>query len=101
VSLQSCLDEQLEKIITTREYHKSSILIPEIGFHVSPDRKKAIAKKLKGGGSERFMPSGFGTGYTLYGKHVRTSRFGAKVASAALKKFFDVKTLYVDKFDAD
>lgn len=69
--------------------------VPGIPFSVTPEQKVKISKKLRAGQTHSFMPSGFGTGYTLSPKSDRYSTPDAK-----LKKFFGVG-VWVSTFDAD
>ena len=77
------------------------IQVPELGFYISKEKQEKMSKLLKAGKSTSLTPSGFGIGYQLIGRRVRTTQWGPKVASDVLKKFFKVTTLYIDTMDCD
>lgn len=97
VDLNEVLKDQLERIAKQRDYFKTAIKIPEIGFTISPDGLAKLKGDLKRIGYRRFMPSGFGTGYTI---SIKKLRFGNRV-SKELEEFIGISPLYVETFDAD
>jgi len=70
--------------------------VPTLPFSVTPEQKQGITSQLLSGVSYSFMPSGFGTGYTLHAQRLYMAE-----RSPALQKFFDVPCVYVSTFDAD
>lgn len=88
---------QLARIAKSREFFKSSVTIPQIGFAVSPDGLDKLKQTLKGKGHQTFTPSGFGTGYILSGKPLR---HGTR-ATPALEKFVGISPIYVQSMDCD
>lgn len=97
VNLKEMLDEQLQRIAASREYFNTAIIVPEIGFSVSPANLEKLKMTFKNAGYHSFHPSGFGVGYTVSAKPLR---FGKK-ASKELMDFFGVAPLYIATFDAD
>lgn len=86
-----------ERVPEARAQLDRSERVPGIPFEVTPERKAAVTEALRGSGRYKFMPSGFGTGYTLTTK---ATRYGAP-APRELEQFFGLAPLYVEKFDAD
>lgn len=86
-----------ERIKQRREYYTSAISIPQIGHTVSPAGKVALIEEIRKIGFRNFMPSGFGTGYTISTKQVRFSNR----AKPELEAFIGITPLYVSTFDAD
>lgn len=97
VIIENVMREQVKRVADRREYYKSAIVVPQIGFTVSPEGKVALIADIKKIGFRNFMPSGFGTGYTISTKHVRFSNR----AKPELEEFIGVSPLYVSTFDAD
>ncbi len=96
--LNEIITDQLERIKLAISNHAEAIEVPGIPFTVSPSRYAALKKSLKAkGGRADFMPSGFGSGYTITNRSVA----GSKRASAETEKFFEISPLFISKFDAD
>jgi hypothetical protein len=75
-----------------------STSVPGIPFSVTPETRTKVSKTLLSGQPYNFMPSGFGTGYTIWTKR----QLYAKRAPAEMMEFFGIKKqLYITKFDAD
>jgi hypothetical protein len=91
------IDEQMERIAKSRDFAKTAVRIPQIGFTVSPDLLARLKETFKRKGYHAFHPSGFGTGYTVSGKKLRFSNR----ASKEMEDFFGVAPLYIETFDAD
>ena len=79
------------------EYLKKTVVMPVLGFHITPDRKSKLTERFKKGGSETFTPGGMGTGHILSGKKLRY----CKLAPKELSDFFGYSPLYHSTFDAD
>lgn len=97
VNIELVIKEQVKRVIDRREYYKSAIQVPQIGFTVSPEGKVALINDIKRKGFRNFMPSGFGTGYII---SVKPVRFSTR-AKPELEEFIGVSPLYVGTFDAD
>jgi hypothetical protein len=63
--------EQIARVAKSREYVLSSVLVPGLGYSVTPERKAKCIADLKAGRSISFTPSGFGTGYRLSVRQAR------------------------------
>lgn len=85
------------KIPQARARIDKSEHVPGLPFMVTAEDKERITKTLKRGEPHRFMPSGFGTGYTLSRRGTSWSRPAGK----ELERFFGVHPLHVETFDAD
>ena len=97
VVIEEVMREQCKRIADRRAYYTSAITVPQIGFTVSPDGKTALIEDIRKIGFRNFMPSGFGTGYTISTKQVRYSNR----AKPELEEFIGMSPLYVSTFDAD
>lgn len=86
-----------ERIPAVRERLAKSEQVPDLPFTVTPEHREQIVATLQNGRSHRFVPSGFGTGYTLTANRSRWARPGSK----ALAEFFGLRSIYVETFDAD
>jgi hypothetical protein len=91
------LAAQIERIEKSIEFHKSSVVVPTLGFELSPARYEEAKQNLANGKSFDLMPSGFGVGYSF------SSRSGnfSKRADAEIEKFFGVEPLYFETQDCD
>jgi hypothetical protein len=96
-SLNAIVKEQIQRVAERLKYYETALEVPTIPFTISPSRKEDLIKQLRTRGSISFMPSGFGTGYTITTRWVRDSR----PANKKLEAFFGVGSLYVSTFDAD
>ena len=95
--LETDLKDLLKQVEKTREFHKTSLSVPGIGFTVSPDRKAGFATEFKKRGYVQFTPSGFGTGHTFTSK--RASH--GQRATPAQEEFFGVSPLWHHTMDCD
>lgn len=85
------------KIPEARERLDHSENVPGIPFMVTAERKAEVISRIQSGQAYTFMPSGFGTGYTLSGHQDAYS----KRADKETERFFGVSPIYVNTFDAD
>jgi hypothetical protein len=90
--------DHIERIKKQREYAKTAISVPQIGFTISPDRKEKDIAQLKAGKYVQFIPSGFGTGYTITRKPMYSY---SKRAAKPLEDFYGVSPLYISTMDCD
>jgi hypothetical protein len=97
VDIEAVVAEQIARVAKSREYYKTAIKVPDVGFTTSPDGMVKLQRQLITSGYVHFHPSGFGTGYTV----TRAPRYGARRAKPELEKFFNLSPLYVETFDAD
>lgn len=97
--MREVINEQCKRVADRREYYKSAINIPQIGFTTSPAGKLALIEDLKRNGRRNFMPSGFGTGYTISTSTKRL--WNASRATPELETFIGISPLFVSTFDAD
>lgn len=91
--------KQLVKIGERREYHKTAVKIPDVGYTTSPEGVEKLKAQMKKVGNVSFHPSGFGTGYRVTKKTLQ--RYGVRRAKPELETFFGVSPLWVESFDAD
>jgi len=96
-SVTEKINEQIERIKTSRQRLAQSESIPGLPFLVTPETKASITAKLSSGKSHSFMPSGFGTGYRI---SKRGGRW-AKRCSSETEKFFGVSPLFYETMDCD
>lgn len=85
-----------ERIPEARERLARSEAVPTIPFTVTPEVKQRITEELLAGRRHSFVPSGFGTGYTLTAHREPYSKPNAELAL-----FFGVAEVWVSEFDAD
>lgn len=90
--------EQIARINAARAFDQVAIDVPTIPFRVSPDRADQLKQQVKRHGHVTFVPSGFGTGYTVSKKH---GGHGCTRAKPELEKFLGHSPLFVTMFDAD
>ncbi len=101
-SFEEAVEGQLVRVnehLARVESEGGKVSIPGIGFFITQKRKTDLTAQLKAKGHISLHPAGMGTGYFL-----TTRKNGdpyCRPATSELKKFFDVKTLYVNTFDAD
>lgn len=101
VDLDAMVKEQLGRIEERRTYLASSIQVPVVKYRIQPEDVARYRSQLKKRGVISFMPSGFGTGYTITTKPVRKLRHGEKRATPELEMFFGVSPLYISTMDCD
>ena len=90
------LESQILRCWEKIEHLKKTVVMPVLGFHITPERKEELTEKFKKGGSEQFVPGGMGTGHILSGLKIQ---FG-EPAPKEICDFFGVK-LYHQTFDYD
>jgi len=90
--------DQIANVARSREYLKTAITVPVIGFTVSPARLEMIKADLKKDRPVIFTPSGFGTGYTITRK--KHAHY-AERAKSELEKSFGFEPLFITRMDCD
>lgn len=90
--------DHLVRIEKSRDYQKTAISVPQIGFTVSPKTRVEYTQRLKTQGHISFTPSGFGTGYTISTKKLYSY---STAASKELVDFWGVGPLWVSTMDCD
>lgn len=88
----------LTQVEKTREFHKTSLTVPGIGFSVSPERKAGFPAEFKKHQQVRFHPSGFGTGHCF---SIKKFYSYAERATPAQEEFFGVSPLWHSTMDCD
>jgi hypothetical protein len=99
IDIRVVLELQLKRVAERREYSKTAISIPDVGYTTSPEGLVRLKQHLKTKGWVSFYPSGFGTGYVVTRKTPR--QFGVRRAKPELEKFFEMSPLYVESVDCD
>jgi hypothetical protein len=90
--------EQLARVAKSREHAKQSVIVPGLGYSVTPEQRAKYTADLIAGHAVRFTPSGFGTGYSL--TILRRSRWD-KAAKPETAAFFGVRALFIETLDCD
>lgn len=98
VEMIEIFKNQIDKVKKMREYGKSAIQIPQIGFSTSPAGKAEHIKRIQDTGYTQFTPSGFGTGYTLSRRKLYSY---SKPAGKELIDFFGLGPLWISTMDCD
>jgi hypothetical protein len=96
-AIQSVIQEQLGEVARSREASKHMVQVPGFGYSVHRDNLEEMRKRIQGGASQAFTPSGFGTGHRLSTwPSPRAVRMPQETAT-----FFGVSALYDETFDHD
>lgn len=103
VDMKKVFADQLRRIAERRDYAKTAVKVPEIGYTVAPGSIPELKARLRKSGSISFTPSGFGTGYCVTRRRPSPSamRYGAKRAGKELEKFFGHSPLFIETMDCD
>jgi hypothetical protein len=97
--VQKKLEAQIARVAESRARIARMIPVPGLGFLIDPNAKIKIAEAIRSGHGHSFTPSGFGTGYHLYGGRQR-NRWD-KRAKAETEIFFGVNPIYIQEMDCD
>jgi hypothetical protein len=73
-SVNKMVEVQIAKCKEAVERLSNTLVVPQFGHHVTEERRKEIATKLKKGGCHTFAPSGFGTAHVVSMKRTRWSK---------------------------
>jgi hypothetical protein len=95
------IEEQVERARKAIERYRGASKVPGWGFTLKAGERESITETLKAGKPYTLRPSGFGTGYTIYGAMAKRRSRWAEWAPQAVADFFSMPRLLVERLDCD